>query len=132
VANLADLHRGHYNLKTGGFWDSDQSPDGTLTWTTATGRTFTTYPCIYDHPDQDLNPRNTPGPPTRTSNQPRHPLPGHFSIFDELDCGQALAPATPLPPQHTWASAAISQKQRLCATTATTTPGVDDYPPPPF
>jgi hypothetical protein len=51
VANLADLHRGHHNLKTAGFWDSDQPPDGSLTWTTATGRTFTTYPFIYDHPD---------------------------------------------------------------------------------
>ena len=122
--NLADLHRGHHNLKTGGFWDSDQSPDGTLTWTTATGRTFTTYPYIYDHPD------NTP---IKTSTLEAHlgrrlapainpdiPLPGHFSIFDELDWGQALAPATPPPQQHTWANAAASQKQRL--TTATTTP----------
>ena len=49
--NLAALHRGHHNLKTGGFWDSDQSPDGTLRWTTATGRTVTTYPYVYDHPD---------------------------------------------------------------------------------
>jgi hypothetical protein len=35
--NLAALHRGHHNLKTSGFWDSDQSAGGTLTWTTATG-----------------------------------------------------------------------------------------------
>ncbi|MBE3075179.1 MAG: hypothetical protein IMZ75_09570, partial [Actinobacteria bacterium] len=49
--NLGALHRGHHNLKTGGFWDSDQQPDGTLTWTTATGRTVTTYPYVYDHPD---------------------------------------------------------------------------------
>jgi hypothetical protein len=40
--NLAALHRGHHNLKTAGLWDSDQSPDGTLRWTTATGRTVTT------------------------------------------------------------------------------------------
>ena len=49
--NLAALHRGHHNLKTARFWDSDQSPDGTLRWTTATGRTVTTYPYVYDHPD---------------------------------------------------------------------------------
>src|SRR5450631_642811 len=42
--NLAALHRGHHNLKTSGFWDSDQFADGTVCWTTATGRTVTTYP----------------------------------------------------------------------------------------
>ncbi|HZY00886.1 MAG TPA: hypothetical protein VFE92_15570, partial [Dermatophilaceae bacterium] len=45
--NLAALHRGHHNLKTAGFWDSDQSADGTLTWTTATGRKVTTHPYLY-------------------------------------------------------------------------------------
>jgi hypothetical protein len=49
--NLAALHRGHHNLKTAGFWESDQSPDGALRWTTATGRSVTTYPHVYDHPD---------------------------------------------------------------------------------
>jgi hypothetical protein len=135
--NLANLHRGHHNLKTGGFCDSDQSPDGTLTWTTATGRTFITYPYIYDHPD------NTPiktstleahlGRRLAPATNPDIPLPGHFSIFDELDWGQALAPAIPPTPHHTWASAAIGQKQRLTrAIAAATTPGVHDFPPPPF
>jgi hypothetical protein len=134
--NPADLHRGHHNLKTGGFRDSDQSPEGKLTWTTTTGRTFTTYPYIYDHPD------NTPiktstleahlGRRLAPATNPDIPLPGHLSIFDELDWGQALAPATPPPPQHTWADAAISQKQRTTTATATTTttPGLNDYPPP--
>ena len=124
--NLADLHRGHHNLKTGGFWDSDQSPGGTVTWTTATARTFITYPYIYDHPD------NTP---IKTSTRQAHlgrvlapatnpdiPLPGHFSIFDEIEWGQALAPAVPPPPQHTWASDAISQKQRAAAAAAAAAP----------
>ena len=134
--NLADLHRGHHNLQTGGFWDSDQSPDGTLTWTTATGRTFITYPYIYDHPD------NTPiktstleahlGRLLAPATNPEIPLPGHFSIFDEIERGQALAPAVPPPPQHTWASAAISQKKRATAAAATTTPSIGDYPAPPF
>jgi hypothetical protein len=49
--NLVALHRGHHNLKTNRFWDSTQTPDGTLIWTTATGATHTTYPYTYDHPD---------------------------------------------------------------------------------
>jgi hypothetical protein len=132
--NLADLHRGHHNLKTAGFWDSEQSGDGKLTWTTATGRSYCTYPYIYDHPDNG---------PIKTSTLESHlgrqlapainpdiPLPGHFSIFDEIDWGQALAPATPALPQHTWGTPALDQKHRT--TVAATTPGSDDYPPPPF
>ena len=134
--NLASLHRGHHNLKTSGFWDSDQWPDGTLPWTTATGRNFKTYPYIYHHPDDTPIKTSTLearlGRRLAPATNPDIPLPGHFSIFDELDWGQALAPATPSPPQHTWASAAMSQKGRLTTATATTTPGVDDYPPPPF
>jgi len=140
--NLAGLDRGHHNLKTTGFWDSDQAFDGTLHWKTAAGRTITTYPYIYDHPDNlpieistleaHLGRRLAPAV------NPDIPLPGHFSIFDHLDWGQALAPATPGPPDHTWASAAHSRKPRTTPTpTATTaptatTPGIDDYPPPPF
>jgi len=127
--NLAGLDRGHHNLKTTGFWDSEQSPDGTLTWTTATGRTYTTYPYIYEHPDNL---------PIHTSTLEAHlgrrlapavnpdiPLPGHFSIFDQLDWGQTLAPATPGP---TRATPAPSQKPP----TTPTPPGDEDYPPPPF
>lgn len=112
--NLAALHRGHHNLKTAGFWDSDQSADGTLTWTTATGRKVTTYPYLYDHPDNL---------PVETSSlerclgrglakviNPDIPLPGRFNLFDEIGYAKALAPVTrppvqpPLqpPPQHRW------------------------------
>ncbi|HZW42952.1 MAG TPA: hypothetical protein VFF32_00990, partial [Dermatophilaceae bacterium] len=104
--NLAALHRGHHNLKTSGFWDRDQSPDGTLRWTTATGRKVTTYPYVYDHPDNL---------PVRVSSLEAHhgrrlapvlnpdiPLPGHLNIFDEIAWAQALAPATPQRPQHHW------------------------------
>jgi hypothetical protein len=96
--NLAALHRGHHNLKTTGFWDSEQSADGTLAWTTATGRTVKTYPYIYDHPDNL---------PIATSNlearlgrrvarfiNPLVPLPGHVNIFDEIDW---TAPPEPAP-----------------------------------
>ena len=128
--NLAAVHRGHHNLKTSGFWDSDQSPDGTLRWTTATGRTFTTYPYVYDHPDNL---------PIRTSNLEAHlgrrlapainpdiPLPGHFSIFDQIDWTQALGPATPQLPHHTWATTQANQKQ-LAGSMPSRDPG-----PPPF
>jgi hypothetical protein len=128
--NLAAVHRGHHNLKTSGFWDSDQSPEGTLAWTTATGRTFTTYPHVYDHPDNL---------PIRTSNLEAHhgrqlapvinpdiPLPGHFSIFDHIDWTQALAPAKAQLPKHTWETAEANRKQRE-ATVASRDPG-----PPPF
>jgi len=105
--NLAALHRRRHNLKTAGLWDSDQSPDGTLTWRTATGRTYTTYPYIYDHPDHL---------PVKTSTletihgrrlakviNPDIPLPGHLSIFDQIDWGHALTPH-PGPRQHQWPS----------------------------
>ena len=128
--NLAAVHRGHHNLKTSGFWDSDQSPDGTVCWTTATGRTYTTYPYVYDHPDNL---------PIRTSNlearlgrrlapatNPDIPLPGHISIFDHIDWTQALAPATAQRPEHTWETAQAHQRQRA-ATVASPDPG-----PPPF
>ena len=106
--NLAALHRGHHNLKTGGFWDSDQSPDGTLTWTTATGRTVTTYPYIYDHPD-NLPVKTSPleasyGRQVAQVINPDIPLPGHFSIFEEIAWAQALAPTAPPPRQYTWAN----------------------------
>jgi hypothetical protein len=103
--NLASLHRGHHNLKTTGFWDSEQSPDGSLRWTTATGRTFMTYPYVYDHPDN--LPVDVSTLEARLGRQlaqfinPEIPLPGHFNIFDEFDWSQALAPANPVsPPEH--------------------------------
>ena len=113
--NLAALHRGHHNLKTAGFWDSNQSRDGTLTWTTATGRTFTTYPHIYEHPDN--SPIHTSALEARLGRRltniinPDIPIPGHLNIFDEIAWAQALAPATPPHRQHTWTLEAPSQAQ---------------------
>ena len=124
------VHRGHHNLKTSGFWDSDQLPEGVLRWTTATGRTFTTYPYVYDHPDNL---------PIRSSNLEAHlgrrlapvinpdiRLPGQFSIFDHIDWTQALTPATAQLPRHTWETAQANQRQRE-ANMASRDPG-----PPPF
>lgn len=126
--NLGALHRGHHNLKTGGFWDSDQKPDGTIVWTTATGRTVTTYPYVYDHPDHlpiKASPLETHlGRRLAKVINPDIPLPGHFSIFDEIDWAQALAPATPRP-RHEWPSE-FTRGQPADPPTP-----VDD-PPPPF
>jgi len=127
--NLAALHRGHHNLKTSGFWDSDQSVDGALCWTTATGRTVMTYPYVYDHPD-DL-PINTSNLEVRHGRRlarvinPEIPLPGHLSIFDEIDWAQTLAPANPAPPPHQWPTH-ITQEEPAASNT------VDNEAPPPF
>ena len=128
--NLAALHRGHHNLKTAGFWDSDQSVDGTLQWTTAAGRTVTTYPYVYDHPD------NIPvqasclerrfGRQLAKVINPDIPLSGRFSMFDEIGWAQALAPATPQPRQHIWTTARSIQDQLATAAAL----AVDDAPPP--
>jgi hypothetical protein len=102
-SNLAAVHRGHHNLKTAGFWDSEQSPDGTLTWTTATGRTVKTYPYLYDHPDNlpiaTSHLEATLGRRVARIINPAIPLPGYVSIFDEFDwtAPPETAPPTPTP-----------------------------------
>ena len=128
--NLAALHRGHHNLKTSGFWDRDQSADGAVCWTTATGRTVMTYPYVYDHPDN--LPIHTSALEVRHGRRlarvinPGIPLPGHFSIFDEIDWAQTLAPASPAPPPpHQWPKQ-LTQKQPAASIVS------DHEAPPPF
>ena len=136
--NLAVLHRGHHNLKTSGFWDSDQQLDGSLHWRTATGRKVATYPFVYDHPDN--LPIKASSLEVRLGRRlakvinPDIPLPGKFNIFDEIGWAQALAPVTPTPRQHTWATTPHDQEEAAATatTTATATVAIDDYPPPPF
>ena len=106
--NLVALHRGHHNLKTAGYWDSNQEPDGTVAWTTATGRTVLTYPYIYDHPD-NVPVKTSPiearlGRHLAKVINPDIALPGHLNIFDEIGWAQTLAPTTPPPTQFTWAA----------------------------
>jgi hypothetical protein len=116
--NLTALHRGHHNLKTAGFWDSDQSTDGSLCWTTAAGRTMTTYPYVYDHPDFHpiaASPLETIyGTHLARLLNPDIPRPGHVSILDEMDWAQTAkhttratgatraTRATPKLPLHEW------------------------------
>jgi hypothetical protein len=107
--NVVALHRGHHNLKTAGFWDSEQSADGSLRWTTAAGRTITTYPYRYEHPD--YFPIASSTLETRLGTQlalvlnPDIRRLGHFSVFDEMDLTGAPArsgPATEKLPPHLW------------------------------
>jgi len=104
--NLAALHRGHHNLKTARFWDSDQCADGSILWTTATGRKLTTYPHVYDHPNHlridDSTLETWQGRRLARVLNPEVPLPGHINILDQINWAQALAPATPKPRQHQW------------------------------
>ncbi|HEY5839872.1 MAG TPA: DUF222 domain-containing protein [Mycobacterium sp.] len=42
--NLVCLCQFHHGLKTGGLWDTEQLKDGTVIWTSPTGRTYETQP----------------------------------------------------------------------------------------
>jgi len=105
-----------------------------LTWTTATGRTVTTYPSVYDHPDNL---------PVETSTlEARHgrrlarvinpDIPGHLSIFDEIGWAQALAPATPTQRQHQWPVKRAVGTQRPSQDRPAVTVAPADEAPPPF
>jgi len=72
----------------------------------ATGRTITTYPHVYDHPDN--TPIDVSNLEARIGRRlagvinPDIPLPGHINILDRIGWAQALAPATPKPRAHQW------------------------------
>lgn len=121
--NLVALHRGHHNLKTSRFWDSDQSVDGSMVWTTATGRKLMTYPYVYDHPDHlpidDSTLETWQGRRLARVLNPEVPLPGHINIFDQIDWAQTLLPETATPREHRWrpepANAQMTDRQRRAA-----------------
>ena len=69
-ANLVPLHRHHHQRKTRDRWRSHLHPDGTLTWTSPLGRTYTTDPATYGAPE---HPPPQPGPPP-TRDRPATPL----------------------------------------------------------
>lgn len=125
--NLTALHRTHHNLKTAGFWDSDQAPDGALTWTTATGRAVTTYPYIYDHPDH--LPVTASSLETHLGSRlarvlnPPIPPPGHISLFDEVNWTRIQAP------QNEALSAVTTTATTMARARAVTR---DEGAPPPF
>ncbi|GAB4065826.1 hypothetical protein GCM10028777_16590 [Angustibacter speluncae] len=49
--DLVSLHRRHHQRKTRGWWTSALEPDGTLTWTSPLGRSYTTEPATYGRPE---------------------------------------------------------------------------------
>lgn len=51
ATNLAVLCRRHHRLKHSGEWNVTLDPNGVMTWTTPTGRTFQTEPWEYTNPD---------------------------------------------------------------------------------
>ena len=63
VGNLHAKHRLHHNLKTDGIWTSTPTPDDGLTWTTLTGRTYTTHPKNWRDGLAPLDPPDPPDPP---------------------------------------------------------------------
>lgn len=99
--NLAAKHRGHHNLKTRGWWSTEQDPDGVIQWTTATGRRYTTYPYVYDDPralpaDQSAL-ENRLGTRLAPSLNPA-PLSARGRDFlVGIEWGEALADTTPPP-----------------------------------
>jgi hypothetical protein len=58
TGNGSAKHRRHHNVKTRRLWGTDQHPDGTITWTTLLGRSYTTDP--YDYRELD-DPEPDPG-----------------------------------------------------------------------
>jgi hypothetical protein len=70
--NLHPLCRMHHNLKTRKLWKVDVNPDGTETWTTPFGLTYTTPAAIY--PIEDLEPPGDPEPAERYAGA-AHPIP---------------------------------------------------------
>ena len=68
VGNLHAKHRLHHNLKTDGIWTSTPTPDAGLTWTTLTGRSYTTHPKNWR---DGADPPAGRGGPTTSSDPPQ-------------------------------------------------------------
>jgi hypothetical protein len=122
AANLSAKSRRPHGHKTRGQWTTRQSADGTIVWTTGTGRQYTTYPMQYDpqapgrppgRPSSDHRNRSDAAivasgeaPPvehsetgrtaaTRPAGRPRaHPTAATGRTVDE----RAAAPSDPGPP----------------------------------
>lgn len=99
--NLATKHRGHHNLKTRGWWNTEQRPDGVIHWTTATGRKYTTHPFVYDDPadlpaHQSLMERRLGTRLAPTLNPAPLSARGRDFMVG-FEWGEALADATPPP-----------------------------------
>lgn len=67
AANLKCLCRQHHRLKTFGAWRDIQLPDGTVVWTSPTGRTYRTEPAGADLFPPPRDPACAAPPPARRS-----------------------------------------------------------------
>jgi hypothetical protein len=66
--NLAVLCRRHHRLKHSPGWSVSLAPDGTMTWTTPAGRTYTSEPWQYLEPTPERpDPPDATDPPSDTS-----------------------------------------------------------------
>jgi hypothetical protein len=66
ATNLAVLCRRHHRLKHSGEWDVALHPDGSMTWTTPTGRRYATEPWQYTESTGDTESTGeAPDPPAR-------------------------------------------------------------------
>lgn len=65
--NLKCLCRQHHRLKTFGGWRDTQLADGTIVWTSPTGRTYRTFPAGADLFPQPRGPACAPPAPSRRS-----------------------------------------------------------------
>jgi hypothetical protein len=63
TSNLAVLCRHHHRLKHSAGWEVSLHPDGSMTWTTPTGRTVATDPWQYVDPGDVRSGRATDGDP---------------------------------------------------------------------
>ncbi len=111
-ANLSAKHRRHHNHKTRRRWHTHRDGD-TITWTTGTGRTYTSYPFDYRTPSQAL--RN------QTSDQTGHDTcPGATSP-------NWTSPAGLWPPIRSWLGQPPPSPTRpRPEQTSTATPGPHD------
>ena len=50
AANLGPLCRRHHRAKDRGAWQLDRQPDGTITWTSPTGKRYRRPPPSYEDP----------------------------------------------------------------------------------
>jgi len=99
-SNLHALCRRHHNLKTHKAWRVDRNPDGSETWTSALGFTYTKQPARYhtlveapepddipDDPDEELL-SGDPDPPRADDPLPDLPdltLEDYFEYTDDLE-----------------------------------------------
>src|SRR5262245_2284820 len=74
--NLTAQHRRHHRIRTTRLWTAIRDPDlGTVTWTTAAGRTYTTHPKDWLEHHRTAAPGPDAGPDAPRGDSPPTPAP---------------------------------------------------------